>query len=162
MSFFANLRAFLVALWLGAAIFFSFAVAPSVFAVLDSREMAGSVVNRTLAIINYSGLIIGLILLMGSFILRQNVGRLRFWFEQALTLILTIACGIGQFVISARLHDIREQIGRPIDEIAKDDALRVTFDNLHEYSVMVLSIAMISAIIIFFLLAQRANKTENR
>ena len=162
MKFFANLRAFLVALWLGAAIFFSFAVAPSVFAVLDSREMAGSVVNRTLAIINYSGLIISLILLASSFISRQNIGRIRFWVEQVLTLILTIACGIGQFVIGAKLHDIREQIGRPIDEVAIDDPLRVAFNNLHEYSVMVLSMAMISAIIIFFLLAQRANKTENR
>ena len=162
MKFFANLRAFLVALWLGAAIFFSFAVAPSVFAVLDSREMAGSVVNRTLAIINYSGLIISLILLASSFISRQNIGRIRFWVEQVLTLILTIACGIGQFVIGAKLHDIREQIGRPIDEVAIDDPLRVAFNNLHEYSVMVLSMAMISAIIIFFLLAQRANKMENR
>ena len=162
MKFFANLRVLLVALWLGAAIFFSFAVAPSVFAVLESREMAGSVVNRTLAILNYSGLIIGLILLASSFIFRQHFGRIRFWFEQVLTLVLTIACGIGQFVIGAKLHDIREQIGRPIEQIALDDPLRIAFDNLHQYSVTVLSIAMISAIIIFFLLAQRANKMENR
>jgi hypothetical protein len=162
MKFFANLRAFLVALWLGAAVFFSFAVAPSVFAVLDSREMAGSVVNLTLTEVNYSGFIIGLILLASSFIFRRNIGRLRFWLEQGLLLILTGACGFGQFVISAKLHDLRAQLGRPIDETAFDDPVRVAFNNLHGYSVIVLSIAMISAIIIFFLLAQRANKTENR
>ncbi len=162
MKFFANLRALLVALWLGAAVFFSFAVAPSVFAVLDSREMAGSVVNLTLAKINYGGFIIGLILLVSSFIFRQNNERIRFWIEQVLLLILTAACGFGQFVISAKLHDIRAQLGRPIEEIALDDPLRVAFNNLHGYSVTVLSIAMISAIIIFFLLAQRTNKTENQ
>lgn len=162
MKFLANSRALLVALWLGSAVFFSFAVAPSVFSVLTSREMAGSVVNRTLAIVNYSGFIIGLILLISSFIFRQNIGRIRLWLEQGLLLVLTAACGFGQFVISAQLHDIREQIGRPIDEVAIDDPLRIAFNNLHGHSITVLSIAMISAIIIFFLLAQRANKTENR
>ena len=53
-------------------------------------------------------------------------------------------------------------MGQVIEQIALDDPLRVAFNNLHEYSVTVLSIAMISAIIIFFLLAQRANKMENR
>ena len=162
MKILANSRTLLIALWLGGAVFFSFAVAPSVFSVLPSREMAGSVVNRTLAIVNYSGFIIGLILLASSFIFRETVGRFRLWIEQGLLLILTAACAFGQFVISARLHNIREQLGRPIDEVAENEPLRIAFNDLHQHSVTVLSIAMISAIIIFFLLAQRANKTENR
>jgi hypothetical protein len=46
MNFIKDIRALLIALWLGAACFFSFAVAPSAFGVLPSRELAGSVVSR--------------------------------------------------------------------------------------------------------------------
>ena len=160
MKFVADLRTLLLALWLGAAIFFSFAVAQSAFAVLPSRELAGNVVNRTLAIVNYSGFVIGLILIATSFISRESVKRVKFLIEQLLLLLLTVACGIGQFVIGARLHALRQQIGRPIDEIAMDDHLRLAFNNLHVYSVIILMMAMIAAIITFFLLARRARNSE--
>ena len=62
MKFFSDLRLLLLCLWLGAAVFF-IAVAESAFAVLPQHELAGAVVNRTLAILNYSGLIISVVLL---------------------------------------------------------------------------------------------------
>jgi len=162
MTFVANLRTLLIGLWLGAALFFSFALAPSVFSVISSRDLAGSVVNRTLGIINWGGLVIGLILLAGSFIFSRKIDAITLWTERALLVILATACTLGQFVIGARLHEIREQLGRPIDEIPESDPLRIAFNDLHGYSVMVLSVAMISAIIIFFLLARRANNGENQ
>jgi hypothetical protein len=48
MNLLSDIRILLLGLWLGAACFFSFAVAPSAFGVLPSRELAGLVVNRTL------------------------------------------------------------------------------------------------------------------
>ena len=160
MKFVAYGRTFLIGLWLGAALFFSFAVAPSAFAVLPLRELAGAVVNRTLAIINLSGFVVGLILLASSYAARQNVSRVKLWIEHGLLLLLTAACAFGQFVIAARLHNLREQIGRPIDEIALDDPLRVAFNDLHGYSVTILSAAMLSAVVIFFLLANRAGNDK--
>jgi hypothetical protein len=162
MKIAADLRTLLLGLWLGAAVFFSFAVAQSAFAVLPTRELAGTVVNRTLAIVNYSGLIIGLVLLASSFINAGNVNRLKLRIEQALLVLLAAACAAGQFIIGARLHDLRTQIGRPIDEVAMDDPLRVAFNNLHGYSVIILLAAMIAALIAFFLLAQRARNNEYR
>lgn len=152
----ADVRLLMVALWIGAAIFFSFAVAPGAFAVLPSRELAGNVVNRTLAIINYSGLIIGLILLATSLAARRGISQTQILIEQFLLIVMTIACAVGQFVISAKLHSLREQIGRPIDEMAANDPLRVAFNDLHGYSVIILSAAMIAALIAFFTLARRA------
>ncbi len=160
MKFIARGRTFLIGIWLGAALFFSFAVAPSAFAVLPSRELAGSLVNRTLAIVNYSGFIIGLILLASSFAARRGVNRVKIWIEQSFLLLLTAACAFGQFFIAARLHNLREQIGRPIDEVALGDPLRVAFNDLHGYSVTILSAAMLSAVVIFFLLAGRAGNDE--
>lgn len=159
MKIFADFRTLLIALWLGAALFFSFAVAPSVFGVLPTRELAGSVVNRTLAIVNYSGIIVGLILLASSYASRQNVNRVKLWLERGLLLLLTAACAFGQFVIGSRLAYLRQQIGRPIDEVAVDDPLRIAFNDLHGYSVTILSVALICALIAFFLLANRARQS---
>ena len=162
MKFITGGRILLIGLWLGAACFFSFAVAPSAFAVLPSRELAGSIVNRTLAIINYSGIIIGLVLLASSNVSKQNVRRVNLWVEQGSLLLLTAACAFGQFVIGARLQNLRGQIGRPIDEVALDDPLRLTFNDLHGYSVTILSAAMIAAVVTFFLLVRRAENFETR
>ena len=161
MSLLLDFRVLLLSLWLGAACFFSFAVAPSAFGVLPSRELAGSVVNRTLAIINYGGIFVGLILLMSSYVLRWKVSRLNFRLEQGLLLLLSAACAFGQFVIAAKLSDLRGQIGRPIDEVGASDPLRVAFNDLHGYSVTILMTAMIAAVAAFFLLVRRARNTNN-
>lgn len=161
MKLLFDFRILLLGLWLGAACFFSFAVAPSAFAVLPTRELAGSVVNRTLAIVNYSGIIIGLLLLASSYVRRENVNRVRLWIEQGTLFLLSAACAFGQFVIAARLSSLRQSIGRPIDEVAVDDPLRVAFNDLHSYSVTILIVAMISAVIAFFLLVGRTRNTIN-
>lgn len=159
MSFFSDIRRLLLILWLGAACFFSFAIAPSAFAILPSRELAGALVSRTLAIVEYSGLVIGLILLASSFVGQATANRFRVWTERFLLLILMLACAAGQFVIALWLAIVKAQIGRPIDEVAVDDPLRVQFNNLHQYSVWVLAAAMIAALAAYFLMARRAEKT---
>ena len=63
MSTLNNIRLLLLASWLGAAVFFSAAVAPSAFRVLkafslpNASEMAGAIVTRTLSVINTSGFV---------------------------------------------------------------------------------------------------------
>lgn len=148
----------MIILWLGAACFFSFAVAPSAFAVLPSREIAGALVSRTLAIVNYGGLIIGVVLLASSFVGRSFTNRLRLWTERFLLLVLTLACAAGQFVIALWLSIIKGQIGRPIDELAVDDPLRIQFDDLHQYSIWALGAAMIAALLAYFLMTRNREK----
>lgn len=157
MNFLANIRLLLNGIWLGAAIFFIF-VAQSSFAVLPSRELAGSVVSRTLMIVNLSGLVIGLILLATSFIKRLEIKPFWIWTERILLVILTAACAVGQFVIALWLAFIRAQIGKPIDEVALEDPLRIQFNQLHQYSVWVLMAGMIAALILFFLMARKPEK----
>jgi len=158
MNFFSDIRRLLLILWLGAACFFSFAVAPGAFGVLPSRELAGIVVSRTLMILNLSGLVLGSILLASSFIKQPEINRFRIWAERFLLLILVAACAVGQFVFALWLSFIRAQIGRPIDEIAADDPLKIQFNNLHQYSVWVLLAGMIAALLAFFLMAQKSEK----
>jgi hypothetical protein len=156
MKFLSNIRLLLVGLWLGAAVFFSFAVAPGAFAVLPSREAAGALVSRSLMIVNLGGLIIGAILLASSFAGTLAANRFLLWAERISLLLLTIACAVGQFVIALWLSFVKAQMGRPIDEIAVDDPLRIKFNNLHEYSVWVLIAAMIAALIAFFIISGKS------
>jgi len=158
MNFFSDIRRLLIVLWLGAACFFSFAVAPSAFAVLPSREIAGAIVSRTLAIVNYSGFVIGLILLASSFVGRPFANRFRLLSERFLLVVLTLACAVGQFVIAVWISIVKSQIGRPIEEIAIDDPLRIQFNNLHQYSVWALLTAMIAALIAYFLMTRASEK----
>jgi hypothetical protein len=155
MKFFSDIRLLLLAIWLGAAVFF-IAVAQSSFAVLPQRELAGLVVNRTLMILNYGGLGISALLILSSFVGGSTVSKLWLWIERFLLLIVAAACAVGQFVIGLMLMSVRAQMGgRPIDEIAVDDPLRIQFNTLHQYSEWTLMAAMVAALIVFFIIANR-------
>ena len=159
MRFLSNIRLLLLGLWLGAAVFFSFAVAPGTFAVLRNLQIAnyssiaGELVSRNLMIVNVGGLIIGLILLATSFVGSALTNRFALWSERILLLILTASCAVGQFVIALWLRFVKAEMGKPIDELAADDPLRIKFNNLHEYSVWVLIAGMVAAIIVFFIIS---------
>ena len=162
MKFFSDIRLLLLAIWLGASVFF-IGVAQSAFAVLPQRELAGAVVNRTLGILNYSGMAIAVVLILTSLVAAANVNRFWLWVERFLLLLIAAACAVGQFVIGFWLASIRTQIGRPIDDVPIDDPLRIQFNTLHEYSVWVLFVAMAAALIAFFIIANRKfglSKTE--
>ena len=154
MKFFSDIRLLTLAVWLGAAVFF-IGVAQSAFAVLPQRELAGAVVNRNLAILNYGGLAIATFLILTSLIATSGVNKFWLWVERFLLLSLGAACAVGQFVIGFWLASVRNQIGRPIDEVAVDDPLRIQFNMLHEYSVWVLFAGMIAALIAFFIISNR-------
>lgn len=154
MKFFSDIRLLLLTVWLGAALFF-IAVAQSAFAVLPQRELAGAVVNRTLAVLNYSGLAIAVILLLTSLVVSKATSKFWLWTERFLILVIAAACAVGQFVIAFWLSLKRSEIGRPIDELAADDPLRIQFNTLHEYSVWVLMAGMAAALLAFFIIANR-------
>jgi hypothetical protein len=51
---------------------------------------------------------------------------------------------------------LRRQMGRPIDETAAGDPLRLAFNSLHVYSVGALTVAMLAALVTFILIARRS------
>jgi hypothetical protein len=135
-----DVRLLLIALWLGGAVFFSAVVAPSAFGVLRARgvayanEAAGSIVTRTLSVVNTGGFIIALLLLLSAFLFRQGVKRRAIFAETLSLSIVAVATGVGQWIIAARMLALRTAMGRPIDDVAADDPLRMSFTSLHGYS----------------------------
>lgn len=154
MKFFSDIRLLILAVWLGAAVFF-ISVAQSAFSVVPDRELAGAVVNRSLSVLNFGGIAIATILILTSLVSTANINRIWLWVERLLLLLVAAACAIGQFVIGLWLASVRAQMGQPIEELAADDPLRVQFNMLHEYSVWVLFAAMIAALIAFFIISNR-------
>ncbi|HUF03334.1 MAG TPA: DUF4149 domain-containing protein [Aridibacter sp.] len=146
----------LLGVWLGAACFFSFGVAPSAFSVLPSRELAGSMVNRTVMIINVAGLVIGVILLLTSLVSRGEEKKAWIWVQRVLLLIMAAGCAVGQFFIAFWLAYLRVQMKSPIDDLAANDPLRVQFNTLHQYSVWVLMAAMAASLFAFFVISRRS------
>ncbi|MDQ2919997.1 MAG: DUF4149 domain-containing protein [Acidobacteriota bacterium] len=162
MSILNNIRLLLLASWLGAAIFFSAAVAPSAFRVLrafdlpNASEMAGAIVTRTLSVVNISGFILSVLLLITAFALKESYRRRAFILQTVLLLIVAITTGVGEWVIAAKMRGLRAAMHTTIDQIPAGDPSRVAFDALHGYSVTALSIAIIAALIAFFVIANRA------
>ena len=160
-TFVRDVRLLLIALWLGGAVFFSATVAPTAFSVLRARnvayanEAAGTIVTRTLSVINTGGFIIALLLILSAFLFRRTVRRRAFLAETASLALVAIATGVGQWIIGARMLALRAQMLRPIDDVAVDDPLRVSFNSLHGYSVTALSLGVIAAAVALLLIARR-------
>lgn len=156
-----QIRTFLIAAWLGAAIFFSATVAPSAFGVLrgsevtNPGEIAGAIVNRTLSVVNTTGFVISLFSLILAFYLRKLYGPRAFVIQVMLLALITLTTGIGQWVIAAKMRALRDAMGAPIDSIALADPNRAAFATLHGYSVAALSIAIIAGLITYFILNNR-------
>ena len=160
MSYLSVSRLVLLSLWLGAAIFFSVAVAPAAFGVLRSfglanaSEIAGSIVTRTLSIINISGFVLGIFLLLTLFAVRSQRGRAALIIEFVCISVVIIATGVGHWLIAARMRALRAAMIVPIDQVAVDDARRIAFNSLHGYSVNALALAMIAALVAIILIAR--------
>ncbi|HYY58222.1 MAG TPA: DUF4149 domain-containing protein [Pyrinomonadaceae bacterium] len=97
-----DMRLLLIALWLGAAVFFSSVVAPVAFAVLRSfhltnaNEIAGTIVSRTLAVVNTGGFLVGTLLTLSAFLFRSTARRRGALRAEVISLALvTILCGVG-------------------------------------------------------------------
>ena len=153
-------RLILLACWFGAALFFGAVVAPAAFGVLRSfglpnaNEIAGSIVTRSLSVINIAGFLISVLLLVTLLLWRRSSSRLTFIIECICLVTLALTTAVGHWVIAARMRALRAAMVIPIDQVVADDARRLAFNNLHGYSVNALGLAMIAALVAMVLMAR--------
>ena len=163
-----NVRVLLLGLWLGAAVFFGAAVAPTVFGVLrgaqlaNAGELAGMMVQRLLAVINRGGFEIGLFLLVTGFFMSKRASRLVRFAELISLAIMCAATGVSHWIISARMLALRAAMQSPIDQIATDDPRRIAFDSLHGYSVALMGVAIVAALVAFFVIGMQSRENQRR
>jgi hypothetical protein len=57
---------------------------------------------------------------------------------------------------------IRAALQTPIDQIAADDPRRVAFDSLHGYSVALMGVAIVAALVAFFIIGTQSREGRRR
>lgn len=155
----------LLAAWLGAAIFFSAVVAPAAFAVLRSfglpnaNEIAGTIVTRTLSVVNLTGFVLSVLVLLFALVLNRSYGRPAVILQTVLLAIIAITTAVGEWVITPKMRGLRAAMHGQIDLIAPGDPNRVAFATLHSYSVAALSVAMIAALLVILLMVLSPGRT---
>src|SRR5881275_400955 len=169
-TFIRQLRALLLGMWLGAAIFFGASVAPALFGVLRSaglvnaNELAGSVVTRLLSFLNKGGFEIALFALVTAFFVNRNQRVVARAVEVFSLAIMAIMTGVSQWIITARMVALRAAMNGTIDQVPFTDPRRIEFDSLHRYSTTVMMVAMLAGLIAFFITtssSMRATKTNS-
>ncbi len=158
-----TLRLLLLGMWLGCAIFFGAAVAPALFGVLrdaglpNANELAGSIVSRLLSFINTSGFEVALFLFVTAFFIDRHRAVVARSVEVISLAIMAIMTGVNKWVIAARMLDLRKSIAMPIDQVSPADPRRLSFDALHRYSVTVMGVAIVAALVAFLIASWQRN-----
>lgn len=143
--------------WIGGIVFFAFVLAPTVFSVLPTRALAGTVVNRALPILHWMGLISGIVFLATSIAYSQATsGNAQILAPRHLLVVLMIVLTlVSQFGIGSKLAALRAEMGDSLDRLPHEDARRVEFNRLHVWSTRIESSVLFLGLAVLFLTARR-------
>jgi hypothetical protein len=121
--------------WLGGVIFFAAVLAPTVFSVLPTRHLAGNVVNRSLHVLHWMGIVSGLVFLASSMIYSRYTGGSAHLFaaRHILLFLMLLLTSVSQFGISPKMARLRSSMG-DIDSVPESDPQRIRFNSLHVWS----------------------------
>ena len=158
MSFLRFLMLLSLVVWVGGLIFFAFVLAPTVFhtGILPARQFAGNVVNRSLAIMHWMGLICGFVFAATSMIDARVVDGAAqpFALRNLLIYAMILLTLIAMFGIASRMMVLRNDMGF-IDNVPHDDPRRVDFNRLHALSTRVEGAVMLLGLALVFVTARR-------
>jgi hypothetical protein len=137
--------------WIGGIVFFAFVVAPTVFAVLPTHHLAGSVVVRSLAALHWMGLISGIVFALTSMVYsRLSAGSAQpLAASHLLIYAMIVLTLVSQFGISGKMIALRNSMPE-IDNVPLNDPRRVEFNQLHQWStgleggILLLGLALLS------------------
>jgi Domain of unknown function (DUF4149) len=134
MTFLRFLMLLSLIVWLGGIIFFVM-LAPTLFSVLPTRHLAGSVVAPVLTKLHWMGIFSGLVFVVSSmFYLRSTTGAAHpFAIRHVLIYFMLILTSISQFGMSPRMAALRASMGE-IDFVAASSPERLQFNALHAWS----------------------------
>ena len=142
--------------WVGGIIFFAFVVAPTVFSVLPTRHLAGSVVTRSLTALHWMGIISGIVFLTTTMIYaRVTTGAAHpFALRNVLVYVMLALTCISQFLIMAKMSALRTAMGE-IDKVPVTDPARIAFNQLHVWSTRLEGTVFILGLIVLYLVARK-------
>jgi len=152
MSFVRYLMLLSLVAWIGGLIFFAFVLAPTVFAVLPTRHLAGNVVSRSLGILHWMALGCGVVFAITSMIYSRIVNGVLepFALRNMLLYLMIILTLVSMFGIAGRMAVLREQMG-VIDDLPYNDPLRMEFNRLHVWSTRIEGLVLLLGLGLLYL-----------
>jgi Domain of unknown function (DUF4149) len=154
MSILKFLMLLSLVVWLGGVIFFGAVLAPTVFSVLPTRHLAGSVVSPSLNRLHWMGLISGVVFLVSSLIYtRVTTGSLHvFTARHVLIVVMLLLTLTSQFAITPKMATLRASMGE-IDNVSPTDPARLHFNSLHIWSTRLEMGVLLSGLVVVYLTA---------
>ena len=140
--------------WLGGIIFFGAVMAPVLFSVLPSPELAASVIGPSLTILHAMGLTAGVVFLTAIFVVRKRISRSLFTRSvPVLVLLMVLLTAMSQFYVLPKMEKLRPQMAGYIyttplpDREKQAEAARQEFDSLHHWSTRIEGTVLILGLI---------------
>jgi uncharacterized membrane protein len=155
MSFLRFLMLLSLVVWVGGIVFFAAIVAPAVFSVLPTRHFAGLVVSRSLTLLHWMGVVSGGIFLICSFSHAYvATGNAQPAAPRNVLIVLMIFLTLAsQMIVAPKMAALRAEMGE-IDQVAPDDARRVEFNNLHQWSTRLEVVVLLLGLATLYLIAR--------
>jgi hypothetical protein len=140
--------------WLGGLIFFGAVLAPTVFTVLPTRHMAGSVVSPSLNRLHWMGAVSGVVFLLCSILYtRLATGAAHVFAARHVLIVIMLALTLtSQFAVTPKMAELRASMGE-IDNLAPTDPARVQFNSLHIWSTRLESGVLLLGLVVVYLTA---------
>lgn len=158
MSLLRFLMLLSLVVWIGGLIFFAFVMAPALFnpAVLLTRQLAGNVVSRTLGALHWMGIACGVVFAIASMIDSRvvNGAAQPLAPRHILVYLMILLTLVSVFGVAARMEDLKRQMV-VIDNVPHDDARRVEFNRLHQWSTRIEGTVLVLGLALLFLTARR-------
>jgi hypothetical protein len=151
-----------LALWIGSIFFFAAVVAPILFRVLPSRNLAGMVVTQSLYRLHWVGIVCGLVFLLCSFLLAFIRGGPSPFHAHDLVLLAMMAITLfAHFGIERRMNSLKAEMG-VIDVVPQQDARRVEFNRLHNWSTKLEGSVFVFGVVLLFLVVREQDQARER
>jgi uncharacterized membrane protein len=141
--------------WIGGIIFFAFVLAPTLFSVLPSPQMAGDVVSPALTKLHCMGLVSGGAFLICSLLYdRIRYARFRlFTAANVLIVVMLVLTAISQFSITPRMRELRSSNMNLVSAHAE-------FDRLHAWSTRLEGTVLVLGLVVVVVTARRLGNSS--
>lgn len=127
----------LLTFWVGGMWMIGYVVAPTLFGVLDDRQLAGFIAGRLFTTMSYIGLVCGSLLLFGN-LYREGMKH-KTNYILALMLVLV---AIGQFILQPMMADLKAQ------GLVEGSVAAANFGKLHGVSSVLFLITSIAGLVL--------------
>lgn len=159
---FRFIRLLALSLWMGSIFFFAAVVAPTAFAVLPSRTMAGQIVSHSLFSLHWIGIVCGLLFLLCGVLMALFGGNdSPFHLRDVLLLVMIGLTLFAHFGVERKMNALKEGMGI-IENVPQTDARRIEFNRLHKWSTKLEGSVFIAGLGLMLLLARERNERERR